>query len=83
VLTFAPKRGLYVCAFPIIADALPPLGDDSDSEDDEDEPSPRIYTTTAEQNKLLYTKREVDAADKAKQLVQSLAYGALAAMRTP
>jgi hypothetical protein len=80
VLTFAPKRELYVCVFPIIADDLPPLGDDNDSEDDEDEPSPRIYTITAEQNKLLYTKREVDAADKARQLVQSLAYPSMSDM---
>ena len=58
VLTFAPKRGLYVCEFPIIADKLPSLGDDNDCEDDDDEPSPRIFTTTAEQNKLLYTKRK-------------------------
>jgi len=78
VLTFAPKRGLYVCAFPIIADDLPVLGDDNDSDDDEDEP--RIYTTTAEQNKLLYTKREVDAADRARQLVQSLAYPSMSDM---
>lgn len=80
VLTFAPKRGLYVCAFPIITDDLPLLGEDNDSEDDEDEPSPRIYTTTAERNKLLYTKREVDAADKARQLVQSLAYPSMSDM---
>lgn len=79
VLTFAPKRGLYVCAFPIIADDLPALGDDNDS-DDEDEPTSRIYTTTAEQNKLLYTKREVDAADNARQLVQSLAYPSMSDM---
>ena len=80
MLTFAPKRGLYVCAFPIITDDLPLLGEDNDSEDDEDEPSPRIYTTTAERNKLLYTKREVDAADKARQLVQSLAYPSMSDM---
>ena len=50
------------------------MGDDNDSEDDEDEPTPRIYATTADPNKLLYTLREIKAADVARQLVKSMAY---------
>ena len=61
-------------------DDLPALGDDHDSEDDEDEPTPRIYATTADQNKLLYTLREIKAADAARQLVKSMAYPSMVDM---
>ena len=74
-LNFLPKHGLYVCDFPgqkeLPLNDLPVLGDDNDSDDDEDEPTPRICATTADQNKLLYTLREVKAADASRQLVKS------------
>ena len=45
-LNFLPKHGLYVRDYPgqkeLPLDDLPALDDDNDSEDDEDEPTPRI-----------------------------------------
>ena len=77
-LNFLPKHGLYTYDSlgqkDLLLDDLPALGDDNDIEDDEDESTPRIYATTADQNKLLYTLREIKAADAARQLVKSMAY---------
>ena len=83
VLKFLPRRGLYVCEFPHldaeekeISDVIEEPDGDSDDED------PNIFATTADQNKLLYTKREVFAADAARELVKSLAYPSMADMFT-
>ncbi len=40
----------------------------------------KVYATTADQNKLLYTKREVAAADPARHLVKAMAYPSMADM---
>jgi len=77
-LTFLPRCGLYVCAFPCTEDDMPALGDDYES--DEEEHMSNVYATTADQNKLLYTKREVDAADAARHLVKAMAYPSMSDM---
>jgi hypothetical protein len=83
VLKFLPRRGLYVCEFPHldaeerkIPDVMEEPNEDLDDEDSQ------VLATTADQNKLMYTKREVFAADAARQLVQSLAYPSMADMFT-
>lgn len=75
-LTFLPRCGLYVCAFPCTDDDVPVLGVDYES--DEEEHVSNVYATAADQNKLLYTKREVAAADAARHLVKAMAYPSMA-----
>ena len=77
-LTFLPRCGLYVCVIPCAEDDLPALGDDYES--DEEEHASNVFATTADQNKLLYTKREVAAADAARHLVKAMAYPSMADM---
>jgi len=78
-LHFVPKHGLYVCDFPGEEDLprndLPP--DAAPMEDSGDE---EVFATTADQNKLPYTKREVKAADAARHLVKAMAYPSMADM---
>ena len=78
-LNFRPSHGLYVCKFPDAAklprNDMPPVAEELDDPDQDD-----VFAMTAEQNKMLYTKRDIQAADAARNLVKALAYPSMADM---